>query len=513
MQSQQVSTAKRAVGVLKYKRWPMHIIMPVAVAVAVGGLLVVSTGRSLRPAAEVHVLPVVFTQSVPIESESENEPRRRTKTVQAPGWLEADPFYVACTALADGVVAQMLVLEGEHVEKGQIVARLVEDDAALALARAEADLATGRALLGASEAERAAAQTDWDNPVERERAVGVWSASLAETEAELAQLPSLIEADRAVLERLREEHARAMKAFESGASNDFEVLVFLKEVEAQAAVVESQDRRGAILDARRDRLRAEVAAAQRNAELRVAERLALDAAEAHLLAGGADVVRLEARRDEAKLRLDRMTIFAPINGYVQRRLKVPGDKVIFGMDSVHSAHLLHLYDPEQIQVRVDVPLADAANVYEGQPCEIVVEVLPDETFKGEVTRVTHEADLQKNTLQVKVRVIDPSPLFRPEMLTRVKFIGDAGSSSGSGNEPDQHPIVRVPESSMDGGRVWVIRDRRGEYGTSMPVTVTVVSAEDGWASVRGDLRPGDLLAIEVDDLSAGDHVKILGGST
>ena len=138
------------------------------------------------------------------------------------------------------------------------------------------------------------------------------------------------------------------------------------------------------------------------------------------------VARATARRDQDKLRLERMVIRAPITGLVQRRLKVPGDKIMLGMDDPLSAHLLHLYDPERLQVRVDVPLADAAGVFVGQRCEIVVDILPDVVFVGDVTRITHEADLQKNTLQVKVRVIDPDPVLKPEMLTRVRFLAEGG---------------------------------------------------------------------------------------
>ena len=50
-------------------------------------------------------------------------------TVQASGWVEPDPYPVAVTALTEGVVAEVLVLEGQAVKKGQTVARMVSDDA------------------------------------------------------------------------------------------------------------------------------------------------------------------------------------------------------------------------------------------------------------------------------------------------------------------------------------------------------------------------------------------------
>ncbi|MCA9277390.1 MAG: efflux RND transporter periplasmic adaptor subunit, partial [Phycisphaerales bacterium] len=153
----------------------------------------------------------------------------------------------------------------------------------------------------------------------------------------------------------------------------------------------------------------------------------------------AEVGQARAARDEAQLRLDRMQVVAPIDGVVMLRLVAPGDKRMVAMDDPRSAQVALLYDPGQLQVRVDVPLADASHLFLGQACEVVVDVLPDTTFAGEVIIITHEADLQKNTLEVKVLVVDPAAALRPEMLTRVRFLpeyaeprdGDAGGGAGA----------------------------------------------------------------------------------
>lgn len=478
------------------RRWPAHIVVPAAVAAAIGAVVLVSTRQVLRPATPIDVRPVVFT-GTPASDPADGPAPRRGATVQAPGWLEADPFYVACTALADGVVESMLVLEGQRVETGQVVARLVAEDAELSLAASVADLATAEAQMAVMEADVRAARTDWENPVERERAVAVWQAALAETEAELAQLPALVDVEQAKLERAREESERARKARDRGGATPIEVIILDKQAAAQAATVESIRRTEAILASRRNRLEAEVAAAVRNFELRVDERRRLDAAEAAVLRARALVSRAKVRRDEDQLRLDRMVIRAPITGLVQRRLKSPGDKIMLAMDDPYSAHLLHLYDPERLQVRVDVPLADAAGIVVGQRCEVVVEVLPDVTFAGVVTRITHEADIQKNTLQVKVRVIDPDPVLKPEMLTRVRFVADGGEpergAAGPGLLVPAECLSRV--AGTNEALVWVVRDRRGRRGRSMPVEVVVGEADGAWVTVRGDLAPGDLLAV------------------
>jgi multidrug resistance efflux pump len=371
-------------------------------------------------------------------------------TVQAAGWLEADPFYVAATALADGVVEEVLALEGERVEAGDVVAELVKEDAELALERARGELGVAEGQLGILRADLEAARTDWENPVERERAVATAEAALAETRAELAQLPALIDVQRADLERLIEERDRARTASAGGAVSDIEVVILEKQAEAQAAMLESHIKREGILEAKAQRQEAELKAARRNFELRVSEKRALDAAEAAVQRGEAMVEQMRAQVDEAKLRLERMTIRAPISGYVQQRIKVPGDKVMLGMDGEHSAHVVHLYDPERIQVRVDVPLADVGHVFAGQA-------------SGE----------------------GRSPvLVRGECLDRPS----AGSEA----------------------RVWVVRNRRGDVGRIAPARVTIeAEAEPGVWRVRGDVHPGDLLAVaDGSELREGQRVRV-----
>lgn len=491
-----------------------HVMLPWAVAVSVGAMLAASGWTALRPARPVEVMPVVFDRTSVAEAGAQPERAAPARSVQAPGWLEAEPFVVACSALADGVVEEMLVLEGGSVEAGEVVARLVADDAELTLARANAEVEIARAQLESAQAELAAAETDWEHPVERDRALATSRAQLLETEAELAQLPSLIDAETARLEQLREEHERVRRASASGAATPIEMVVAERQLEAQAAAVEALRMREPILEAQAERLRAEVSAAEQNADLRVIERRALDASRAGVARARGELALAEARRDEAELRLERMVIRAPIDGFVQRRLKAPGDKVMLAMDDPHSAHLVHLYDPERLQVRVDVPLADAAHVRVGQVCEVVVDVLPDETFRGEVARITHEADLQKNTLQVKVRVIDPSPILKPEMLTRVKFLGGGGGSAADADQAtEQGAAVLAPERAVrtENGRsfVWAVRDRRGDRGTAVAVEVTPLGAEGGWVRVRGDLYAGDLLAVNGDALTQGAAVRVL----
>ncbi|MEQ8317984.1 MAG: efflux RND transporter periplasmic adaptor subunit [Phycisphaerales bacterium] len=489
-----------------FGRIPPSTAVAAGVAFVLAGIVFWTAGDSFTPATPVRVAPVVFEASATEPQPEQGERQPAGQAIQAPGWLEAAPYFTAATALTDGVIAEMLVLEGQTVEQGQPLARLVPDDARIALAAAGADLASAQAEHEVARANLRAAETDWANPVDRERAVAATNAQLAETRAQLAQLPSLIEAERAMLEQIQAELERASRAERGGAANELEVIVLTQRVAGQDATLEATRRRQAILEAQRDRLQAEVTAAERNAELRIMETQNLDLARANALRAEAAVQMAQARLEEAQLRVDRLTITAPITGAVQRRLKVPGDKIMLGMDDPHSAHVVHLYDPEQLQVRVDVPLADARHMFVGQRCEVNVEVLPDQTFEGVVDRVTYEADLQKNTLQAKVRVIDPSPLLRPEMLTRVKFLPRGGGQEDAPELGDASMLV--PSDAIDDGHVWVVRNRRGDTGKAFAQGVEVLEDLGEYARVRGALRSGDLLALDTTNLDDGARVRI-----
>ncbi|MCL4742013.1 MAG: efflux RND transporter periplasmic adaptor subunit [Phycisphaerales bacterium] len=499
------------------RRSKVAVIVPLAVGALTLLVIAWSAWPTVRPVRTVRVTQAVFERA--------QEPRDRTvagdrhagagrvgTAVQAPGWLEAEPYYVAAAALADGVVEHIDALEGDRVSAGQVIARLVSIDAELRLSSAEAELAVAEAELALAEAELRAAETDWSEPVERERAVEAGRASLAESEAEIAQLPSLIAAARATLVQHEEELSRAERSRAGQAATELEVIVARQRAEAQRATVESLEATAPLLAARSERLRADLRAAERNLALRIEERRRLDAARASVDKARGAVGRARSARDEAALELERMVIRAPIDGFVQRRLKAPGDKVVRMMDDPHSGHIALLYDPDRLQVRVDVPLADASHLFVGQRCEVVVEVLPDRTFEGEVLRITHEADLQKNTLQAKVRVIDPSPLLRPEMLTRVRFLPRGETARQGAAEPTDGPgRIRVPADALHahrgGVRVWTVTDRRGDRGVVRPAHVQRESESDGWAVVSGPVQPGALLVVDADGLRDGQRVR------
>ena len=466
-------------------RWLTRLALPIAILLTALILLGYAARSSLHPAVDVRVVRVVSKAS---------SGGVGSVTVQAPGWVEADPFPIYVPALASGVVKEVLVLEGEAVAANQVVARLIDDDARLALDQARARLEDSRARL-------AGAQGDWDAPVELDRLVAVGQAALKQVEAEREQINAEIAMQVARLEELSDRHQR-LAALPPESVAQQQVIEAGLQRDAQQAVLEAVRQKLEGVEAKRSTAQANLKAARDNRRLRTQQRQTLDRARA-------EVQQAQVAVAAAELRLERMDVRAPADGIVMTRLAVPGAKLMLEGDDKFSANAVHLYDPEQLQVRVDVPLADAAKVGIEQRAEITVDVLPDKRFQGKVTRIVHEADIQKNTLEVKVAIHDPTPQLKPEMLARVKFIGSATRTEKPGLS--QH--VFVPERLLQeraGGvaKVWLVtaddRATRREIGLGS-------QRQDGWIETLSGLQPGDkVIAEPIAELEEGQRVRITG---
>ncbi len=463
------------------RRWVTRLILPVVILLFMAIMLGYSARHALWPAPGIDVVTVVAREQDAAQPGVAAD-HTASVSVQAPGWLEPDPYPTYVTALTDGIIQRVLVLEGETIEAGQVVAEMVEDDARIALEAAQAELSRRKASL-------AAAQADWQHPIALQRAVAVNQALLAEARADEARLDAQITQQQAKLKELSAAYERVARLLPNAAA-ELEVEQAQFQLDAQRALVDATRKQRPLIDARVQRYVAEVTAAQADLELRIHERKRLDEATATVAAAAAAAA-------DAELRLRRMKIVSPVAGVVMTRLVAPGSKIMLAMDSVHSAHVVHLYDPRKLQVRVDVPLADAAKVGVGQRARVVVDVLTEQQFAGQITRFVHQADISKNTVEVKVAIEDPSPLLKPDILTRVKFLATDPAAAG-GAAPAAGLTVFVPRTAVRGdGReahVWVVSAATSRLRKQ---NVTVGSPrDDDWLVVFSGLQPGDVLAAD-----------------
>ncbi|MAC74974.1 MAG: hypothetical protein CMJ22_05235, partial [Phycisphaerae bacterium] len=152
------------------RRFMARIAIPVAILLATAGLLAFVGWDAVRPRTGVRATAVAIRS---IEAGPSAVARENEVLVQAPGWIEADPFSVYVPALTEGIVSEILVLEGDRVEQGQAVARLVPDDAEIAHRRTKAVVEQRQGALEAAIAAHRAAKVEIEELVDLDRRVAV----------------------------------------------------------------------------------------------------------------------------------------------------------------------------------------------------------------------------------------------------------------------------------------------------------------------------------------------------
>jgi RND family efflux transporter MFP subunit len=232
-----------------------------------------------------------------------------------------------------------------------------------------------------------------------------------------------------------------------------------------------------------------------------------------LAAAQARVEQANVAVDTARLQLDRMTIRAPVDGRVFQLVSTPGARLSGGMgdnSTYDSSTVITMYRPSMLQVRADVRFEDLPRVSDGQPVLIENPAL-DAPLRGKVLLVSSLADIQKNTLEVKVAIDDPPGVFKPEMLVDVTFLAPAQATQPAVTH--QELRLLVPESLIrrdgDAAFVWVADQ---SDGVAKRATVQLgAQAAGGLREITSGLDPASrLIASDSTDLVPGQRILVVG---
>ncbi len=449
----------------------------------------------LRPSVEVTVI-----RPRPLERSA-----ARATAFQAAGWVEPDPFARRVVPLTHGVILDVLVQESDRVNEGDVVARLVPDDATLELQQAEAELAAARAERERARVELDAATIDFDEAIALGERVEVATAVHQSREEEERLHGAAVARGQAEV-RVADEELELQKVLQSqsaAGTRQVELAEARRDV-ARAALV-MLEARAAQATADRTAAAATRRAARREQELRTEDRRRVETARHVLASAEAGVARAVSALELARLRVDRLDVRSPWAGVVLERLIEPGS----GIAGHRDVAVCSLYDPERLRVRVDVPFEEVAATSIGQAAEIVCDARPGRPYRGEVTRRVQLADVQKVTLEVQVRVVDPDEALRPDMVCQVRFLG---ASNGGPTDPADGPdSVAIPVRLLVGGdRVWVV----GASEARARLRRVEVQQRDGdWVEVSGGLNATDKLIDDGRDrLEEGRRVHIVEGA-
>jgi RND family efflux transporter MFP subunit len=127
--------------------------------------------------------------------------------------------------------------------------------------------------------------------------------------------------------------------------------------------------------------------------------------------------------DGATAVLEYTLIRAPFDAVVLTKDADIGDIVTpLGAAANAKAAVVTIADMSSLEVEADVSESNLSRVSFGQPCEIQLDALPEQRFRGEIHMIVPTADRSKATVMVKVRFVDKDRRILPEMSAKVAFL-------------------------------------------------------------------------------------------
>ena len=173
--------------------------------------------------------------------------------------------------------------------------------------------------------------------------------------------------------------------------------------------------------AQRDSLRAQVATAQRNAQV------------------AGDALRISAQG------VDNTIVRAPFAGVVIAKAAQPGEIIspMAASGGFTRSGIGTIVDMESLEVEVEVGEAFIGRVKPGMPTEAVLNAYQDWKIPGRVIAIIPAADRGKATVKVRVGLDARDPRIVPDMGVRVGFLEDAKPADAAAK-----PGVLVPAAAI-----------------------------------------------------------------
>lgn len=219
--------------------------------------------------------------------------------------------------------------------------------------------------------------------------------------------------------------------------------------------------------------------------------LDLEGARAGYEAARAQLAGARAQAAGAEEAARRATVTAPMDGVVSARMTEIGEAVSPGQP------LFTLVDVRQLELRAQIPVADAARVRAGMPVAFELDAYPGRTFDGILDRVEPTAHPDTRQVAVYARLPNPDEALVGGVFARGwVVIGEASEA------------VVVPEDALRDGTVGphVIMVEGGRIRTR-PVTPGVRDPGRRVVEILQGVEPGDTVLV-VPGASAPDGTPV-----
>ena len=306
------------------KKW--RIVLLLGLAVAIGGGIFASVKYSERG--------IVVVQTGKVNRED------LTAIVTASG--EVKPRnYINIGANSQGAapITAILVKEGDHVKKGQMLARL-------AAVQPKADLNAQEASLNAALADSSATE-----------------AAEKAADDNIAVAKAQVEHDKADLEQKKLDLKRAQELYDGKliAAQDFEAKRILYEL--ALSTLNSSVTRVKQAESQRAQSAAQLSSAHRK------------------------VTQLQAMVTRYNDVLQQYEAVAPLDGVVTNLPVRVGETVVPGIQNSTASTIMTIADMSIITAEVHVDETDIVSVKLDQPAEVTIDAIPNQTFKGKVIEI------------------------------------------------------------------------------------------------------------------------------
>lgn len=215
----------------------------------------------------------------------------------------------------------------------------------------------------------------------------------------------------------------------------------------------------------------------------------------------AQVRQVEGTLAFAQNQLENTVIRAPTSGTILERNVEKGEFVTTGFvgDKGAKGYVVSLADLNDLQVELDINQNDFAKLGPRQPAVVTTDAYPDRKYQGYIEEISPEANRQKATVQVKVKVLNPDDYLRPEMNATVAFF----TPENPGQKTEAKPLITIPASAVRDGAVFVVVD-----GRAVRRTVQVAGTSPQGVNIASGLIGGeDLIVNPPQDLKDGQKAR------
>src|SRR4030095_16081325 len=120
-------------------------------------------------------------------------------------------------------------------------------------------------------------------------------------------------------------------------------------------------------------------------------------------------------------------------------------------DGGAKGYVVSLSDLNDLEVELDINQNDFAKLDPQQQASVTTDAYPDRKYQGQISEISPEANRQKATVQVKVRVLNPDVYLRPEMNASVAFHAAEKTGQKRAEQDLAKPMLVAPANAVRDG--------------------------------------------------------------